>query len=70
VFWWFERHGHYLRCEVRGLTAGGYELRIIDPDGCEQVEHFDHASDLAKRQDVVVDEITSAGWSGPHGWVL
>ena len=69
MFWWFERGGHYLRCEAQ-QTSGGYELRIINPDGSEQVEHFADSSDLAKRQHAVIDEITSEGWSGPHGWVL
>ena len=59
MFWWFERGGRYLRCEAQQMTAGGYELRIVSPDGTEQVEHFD-----------VIDEITRDGWTGPHGWVL
>ena len=70
MFWWFERGGSYLRCEAQPMTTGGYELRIVKPDGSEQVEHFTYSSDLAKRQDVVIDEITRAGWNGPHGWVL
>jgi hypothetical protein len=52
------------------MTTGGFELRIISPDGSEQVEHFTDSRELAKRQDDVIDEITQEGWSGPHGWVL
>jgi len=70
VFWWFERGGHYLRCEAQQTTTGRFELRIIGPDGAEQVEHFTDSRDLAKRQHDVIDEITQDGWSGPHGWVL
>jgi hypothetical protein len=52
------------------MTTGGYELRIIGPDGSEHIEHFNDSRDLAKRQHDVIDEITQEGWSGPHGWVL
>ena len=70
MFWWFERQGHYLRCEVLQLSTGGYELRVVNPDGSEHVEHFVDTSDLTKRQYDVLDEIVRAGWTGPHGWVL
>ena len=50
MFWWFERGGHYLRCEAQQTTAGRFELRIIGPDGAEQVEHFTDSRDLGKRQ--------------------
>ena len=70
MFWWFERGGRYIRFESHQMTAGQFELRIIDPDGTERVEHFTDSRDLARRQDDVIDEITQEGWSGPHGWVL
>jgi hypothetical protein len=70
VFWWFERGGRYLRCEAQPLTSGGYELRIIEPDGAEHAEYFTEARDLTTRQSAIIDEATKAGWSGPHGWVL
>jgi hypothetical protein len=52
------------------MATGGYELRIITPDGSERVEHFVDSDDLTKRQYDVIDEITREGWTGPHGWVL
>jgi hypothetical protein len=52
------------------MATGGYELRIVGPDGSEQVEHFTDPGDLNKRQTDVIDEITRDGWTGPHGWVL
>lgn len=70
MFWWFEREGAYLRCEVLELPAGGYELRVIREDGSEQVERFSDATALAVRQQKVVDDLEDNGWSGPHGWVL
>ena len=70
MFWWFERKGTYTRYEILDLPGGGYELRVIEPDGREQVERFQYADDLAKRQRVVEAELRAQGWTGPHGWVL
>ena len=70
MFWWFERNGHYLRCEATGLPAGGYELRIANADGSEAVERFERADDLTKRQEIILEEIARAGWTGPYGWVI
>jgi len=52
------------------MATGGYELRIVTPDGSERVEHFVDSDDLTKRQHDVIDEVTREGWTGPHGWVL
>ena len=68
MFWWFERGGRYLRCEAAPVSAGGFELRVIHPDGTEQVERFADSGDLAQRQHEVIDEVIRDGWDGPHGW--
>jgi hypothetical protein len=70
VFWWFERNGSYVRCEVLHLPAGSFELRVVAPDGAERVEQFTDSEELAKRQVAVESELISEGWSGPHGWHL
>jgi hypothetical protein len=69
MFWWFERKGSYARCEVLELPSGGYELRVINPEGNERVEYFDDANELASRQRAVEEGLTSDGWTGPHGVV-
>ena len=69
MFWWFERGGLYLRCEVVP-AAGGFELRVVEPDGNERVERFSDSSMLEERQRSVIDESIRAGWNGPHGWNL
>jgi hypothetical protein len=68
VFWWFQRGGEFLRYETRETHAGGFELRVITPDGSEHVETFNHSSELTKRQ--LAFERDLAGWTGPHGWNL
>ena len=70
MFWWFERSGGYLRCEVLELSKGSYELRVIQPDGSMHVEVFADAKDLAKRQGEVERDLRAEGWTGPHGRVL
>jgi hypothetical protein len=70
VFWWFEKDGSYLRCEVLEVRTGHFELRVVRADGTEQVEEFSDADQLATRQQAVVTELKHQGWTGPHGWVL
>ena len=70
MFWWFERRGEFLRYEARDLPAGGFELRVINPDGTEHVENFSDSGDLARRQVTFEHDLVSDGWTGPHGWNL
>jgi len=52
------------------LPTGGFEVRIVEPDGAALVERFNDSSNLAKRPDALTDELKNAGWDGPHGWNL
>jgi len=70
MFWWFERAGHYLRCEVRFPPTGGGELVVTPPDGAERIEVFSDSEALTTRQDALQRELVEDGWTGPHGWNL
>jgi hypothetical protein len=70
MLWWFEREGRHTRLEILHLATGEFELRVIDADGVEQVEHFTNAVDLAKRQEAIQQMLVAHGWMGPHGWTL
>ena len=70
MFWWYERGGEYSRAEVLPLPTGGYELRVVGPDGSESVEQFDAADRVARRRSDIEDELRRDGWSGPHGWYI
>lgn len=70
MFWWLERQGAFLQVEVLAKAEGGYELRLIRPDGSERVEHFTDANALQARQEQVLAELAAEGWSGRHGWVI
>ena len=41
VFWWFERKGQFLQCEILPVPTGGFELRLIEPDGTELAGEVD-----------------------------
>jgi hypothetical protein len=69
VFWWFERRGQYLRYEARQIP-GGYELRIVEPDGTERVEQYEASEQLTARQIEFERQLATDGWAGPHGWNL
>lgn len=70
MFWWFERRGQFVRYEVRYLSEGGYELRVVDTEGRERAERFDDSEELTKRQVDFEKELLADGWTGPHGWNL
>ena len=70
MFWWYERRGEYSRAEVLPLPTGGYELRVVGPDGSEFVEQFDAADHVARRRSDIEEELRREGWSGPHGWYI
>ena len=70
MFWWFERRGEFLRYEARDVQSGGYELRVISPDGTENIESFADSAELTKRQLAFERELATKGWTGPHGWNL
>ena len=70
MLWWFEREGRQTRIEVLNLANGHYELRVVDGDGVESVEHFVDAAELAKRQQEIQDRLISQGWEGPSSWII
>jgi hypothetical protein len=70
MFWWFKRGDAYLRYEARQSDEVTYELRIVNVDGSEEVEHFDNDQELSARQRDLEQQLADDGWSGPHGWNL
>ena len=69
MFCWFERHGKYFGYESREVP-GGYELRVVDPDGIERIERFTDPTELNHRQIDFEQQLATDGWTGPHGWNL
>lgn len=68
MVWFYERQGAFIRCETRTAPSGvGFELVVIQPDGTEQVEHFDDSATLAKRQAELESALSNDGWTGPFG---
>lgn len=68
MVWFYERQGTFIRCETRTVPQRvGYELVVIQPDGTEQVEHFDDSSALTRRQAELESSLAHNGWTGPFG---
>jgi len=66
MFWFFERKGEHLRCEIRSQIEGDrYDLIITKPDGTESIERFTDSKDLECRTIELERLLLTAGWSGP-----
>jgi hypothetical protein len=66
MFWFFERKGEHLRCEIRSQIEGDrYDLIITKPDGSESVERFGNSKDLERRTLELEHCLVGAGWNGP-----
>ena len=61
------RRIHPLRNTRRAPSGVGFELVVIQPDGSEQVEHFDDSATLARRQAELESSLSHDGWTGPFG---
>jgi hypothetical protein len=70
VLWWFEREGQRTTIEVLQLPTGEFELRIVDNDGVERIEHFANSTDLATRQQAIQDALVEQGWKRTGEWML
>ena len=68
MVFFYERQGAFLRCEARTAEHGpGFELVIIQPDGSEEIEHFEDSSTLTRRQQELEAALADEGWTGPFG---
>ena len=67
MFWWYERRGKFTRVEMREVPGGAYELRILAPDGTEQIEHVSTYEELVDRYTFVRAQLEDADWKGPTG---
>jgi hypothetical protein len=65
MFWWFERRGKFTCLEVLELPTGGYEVRVLAPDGTEQIEHVATYAELKVRYDFVRAQLHDTEWTGP-----
>jgi hypothetical protein len=65
MVWFYEKHGPYIRCEIRDRVGGGDELVIVNPDGTEQVERYYDSASLTRRQEELESRPTGDGWQGP-----
>lgn len=70
MIWIFERAGRQAKLEILYLAPNKYELRLVDADGVEQVEHYASAEEAGKRQLEWQDALAADGWKKTGGWKL
>jgi hypothetical protein len=69
MIYFFERSGHFIRCEVHHV-GDHYELLIVRSDGTESVERFADADSVHRREVAVQAGLIKGGWNGPHGRIV
>jgi hypothetical protein len=63
MIWFFEREGERLKCEIsRDETGSGYRVIVRQPDGTQNVEQLDAATDLIERAVRLLRELRDDGW--------
>jgi len=63
MIWFFEREGERLKCEIsRDETGSGYRVIVLQPDGTQNVEQLDAATDLIERAVRLLRELRDDGW--------
>ena len=70
MIWIFERQGRRAKLEVLYLAPDKYELRFMDADGVEHIEHFTNATDAGNRQLDLEHTLEAQGWEKAAGWKL
>jgi hypothetical protein len=67
MFYFFERGGEYIRCEISGTTDAGFTLVITEPGGSERTEIFRSSEAVHERWLDLQERLVKDGWWGPHG---
>jgi len=70
MIWLFEREGKRARLEVLYLAPDQYEVRFLDADGVEHIEHFTNAADAGNRQVDLQHTLVRQGWTKTNEWKL
>jgi hypothetical protein len=62
MFWFFERAGKHLQCEIRPASEGsGFEVEWLQ-DGETRLERFEHSEDAENRRRVIEEQLIKDGW--------
>jgi hypothetical protein len=65
MLYWFQRGKELLHLETCSMRDA-YELAIVAPNGREKVERFANKAALEQREAALQNELSRAGWDGPH----
>ena len=67
MFYFFQRAGNFVRCEIDGDDHSGYRVTVTEPDGEERDEQFETSEAAHARWLEIQEQYRSDGWWGPHG---
>lgn len=63
MFWFFEKDGERLQCEIRPSSqAAGFDLELTTQGGEKQLDHADDANVLALRWLELEEKLKREGW--------
>lgn len=67
MFYFFQRGGTFVRCEIDGDDTNGYRITITEPEGAEYTETHESSEAAHARWLEIQERYRSEGWWGPHG---
>lgn len=67
MFYFFQRDGDFVRCEINGDDESGYRVTITEPGGSERDEIYPSSDAAHARWLELQEQYKSEGWWGPHG---
>ena len=67
MFYFFQRGGDFVRCEITGDDASGYRITVTQPGGADQTERFRTSEEAHARWLEIQEQLKGDGWWGPHG---
>ena len=65
MIWFFSKSQQFTQCEIH--PGPPHLLRVITPNGSEQIEHYRSWLDVQDRWAEIAEGLLRDGWTGPLG---
>jgi hypothetical protein len=68
VFYFFEKNKQYLQCEIQTThVPDAFAIVMTEPGGKVRTHYVMGSEEVHRRWRQLQEELTTAGWWGPHG---
>jgi hypothetical protein len=68
VFYFFEKGQQFLQCEVRNTDLPDtFAIIVMEPDGKVRTQYVTGSQEVLRQWLALQEDLTAAGWWGPHG---